>query len=169
MNENETDTIQKMKEFKKKLSTIEYKFTSYILKKMKTREEKRSKNFKQIFEMNSNITNFQNFLSKEENFFKNNEIFNNTLIKNFNEYVVFKKYKRKTIIKNIVIKNLEIIKNVLKEERINDEELIKLNRRFMSKKIRWKKHSIVKISRIYYTKNINIWNILKIKMKNINN
>ena len=58
VSENETDTIQKMKEFKKKLSTIEYEFTSYILKKMKAREEKRLKDFKQTFEMNSNITSF---------------------------------------------------------------------------------------------------------------
>ena len=30
INKNKTDTMQKMKEFKKKLLTIEYKFTSYI-------------------------------------------------------------------------------------------------------------------------------------------
>ena len=40
MSENETDTVQKVKKFKKKLSTIEYEFTLYILKKMKACEEK---------------------------------------------------------------------------------------------------------------------------------
>ena len=136
MSENETDMIQKVKEFKKKLSIIEYEFTSYILKKMRTRKEKRSRDFKQMFEMNLNITSLRNLLSKEENFSENNEIFNNTLIKNFNEYVAFKKHKRKTITRNIAVRNFEIIKNVFKEERMNDEKFIELDRRFMSKKTR---------------------------------
>ena len=136
VSENKTDTIQKVKKFKKKLLTIEYKFTSYILKKMKAREKKRSRDSKQMFEINSNITNFRNFLLKEENLFENNDIFNNTLIKNFNEYVAFKKHKRKTVTRNIAVRNFEIIKNVLKEEKLNDDELIKLDRCLMSKKVR---------------------------------
>ena len=136
MSENETDTIQKVKEFKKKLSTIEYEFTSYILKKMKIREEKRSRDFKQTFEMNSNIINFRNFLLKERSFFENNDVFNNTFIKNFNEYVVFKKHKRKIIIKNIATRNLNILRDVFYDERLNDDDLINIKLRIMFKKVR---------------------------------
>ena len=139
MNENETNTIQKVKEFKKKLSTIEYEFTSYILKKMRAREEKRSKNFKQTFEMNSNITSLRNFLLKEKNLSENNDAFNNTLIKNFNEYVAFKKHKRKIITKNIAARNSDILHDVLYDERLNDDDLINIKLRIMSKKARWRK------------------------------
>ena len=106
---------------------------------MKAREKKRSKDFKQMFEINSNITSFRNLLLKEENFFENNDVFNDTFIKNFNEYVAFKKHKRKIITRNIAVKNLEIIKNILKKEKLNDDKFIELNCRLMSKKARWKK------------------------------
>ena len=86
------------------------------MKKIKIREKKQSKDFKQAFEMNSNIINLRDFLLKEENFFEKNEIFNNTLIKNLNEYVAFKKHKRKTITRNIAIKNFKIIKDMFKKK-----------------------------------------------------
>ena len=136
VSENETNTIQKMKEFKKRLSTIEYEFTLYILKKMKAREKKRSKDFKQTFEMNSNITNLRNLLLKEESFFKNNDVFNNTFIKNFNEYVASKKHKRKIITKNIATRNSNILRDVFYDERLNDDDLIDIKLRIMFKKVR---------------------------------
>ena len=57
---------------------------------------------------------------------------------NFSDYIEnnFKSRKQKTITKNIAVKNLEIIKNVFKEERLNDDKLIKLNRRLMLKEVK---------------------------------
>ena len=59
----------------------------------------------------------------------------------FNNYIEneernFKNHKRKTIMKDIAVRNSKIIKNVFKEERLNDDEFIELNRRFMLKKIK---------------------------------
>ena len=86
--------------------------------------------------MNSNIINFQNFLLKKKSFFKNNDVLNNTFIKNFNEYIAFKKHKRKIIIKNIAIRNSDILRDVFYNERLNDNDLIKIKLRIMFKKVR---------------------------------
>ena len=40
------------------------------------------------------------------------------------------------IIRDIVIRNFEIIKNVFKKEKLNDDEFIKLNRRLMLKEVK---------------------------------
>ena len=53
-----------------------------------------------------------------------------------NEEKKFKNYKRKIIIKDIAIRNFEIIKNVFKEKRLNDDKFIKLNRCFISKEVK---------------------------------
>ena len=56
----------------------------------------------------------------------------------FNDYIKnnFKSHKRKTITKDIVVKNFKIIKNVFKKERLNNDEFIKLNCRLMSKEVK---------------------------------
>ena len=64
---------------------------------------------------------------KEKSFLsENNDVFNNTLIKNFNEYVAFKKHKRKIITKNIVTRNSNILRDVFYDERLNDDDLINI-------------------------------------------
>ena len=40
------------------------------------------------------------------------------------------------ITKDIAVRNFEIIKNVFKEERLNNNEFIKLNCRFMLKEVK---------------------------------
>ena len=136
-NENEKNTIKIVKKFKKNMSKIDFEFISYILKKMLVKKDKRSKNQKNSISTSDCELKF-NILNKILTIIVNSIM--NTF-HDFNDYIKnekknFKNYKRKTIIKNIAVRNLEIIKNVFKEEKLNDDEFIKLNRCFMLKKIK---------------------------------
>ena len=134
---NEKNTIKIVEKFKKNMSKIDFKFTSYILKKMSVKEDKKSKNQKNSIltldcESKSEILNeiLTIIVNSITNIFHD---FNNYIE---NEKKSFKNHKRKTITKNIVVRNFEIIKDVFKKERLNDDKLIKLNRCFMSKEVK---------------------------------
>ena len=137
--EDEKNTIKIVEEFKKNMSKIDFKFTSYILKKMSVKKDKRSRNLKSSIsasdcELKSKVLN--EILTIIANSIIADSI--TSIFHDFSDYIKrnFKNHKRKMITRDIVVRNLEIIKNVLKEEKLNDDELIKLNRRFMLKEVK---------------------------------
>ena len=129
VNVNDINIIQKIIKFKKRLSIIEYEFTLYILKKIRAYEQNPFRDCKQTFETNINVINFQNLLLKK------NDVFNNIIINNINEYIIFKKHKRKIITKNIVMRNLKIFCNTFYDERLNNDNLINIKLRNIFKKV----------------------------------
>ena len=85
---------------------------------------------------------FNNYIKNEEKNFKSHN--RKTITKNNYEKQLRKtipknnseKQLRKTITKNIAIKNLKIIRSVLKIDKLNDDKFIELNRCFISKEVR---------------------------------
>ena len=135
--EDEKNTIKIVEKFKRSISEIDFEFTFYILKKMSVKEDKRSRNQKNSISTSDCELKFK--ILNEILTIIANSITN--IFHDFNDYIKneeknFKNHKRKTITKDIAVKNFKIIKNVFKKKKLNDDELIKLNYCFMLKKIK---------------------------------
>ena len=137
--EDEKNTVKIVEEFKRSMLKIDFEFTSYILKKMSVKENKRSRNQKSSIsasdcELKSKILN--EILTIIADSIIADSI--TSTFHDFSDYIErdFKNHKRKTITRDIVVRNFEIIKDMFKEERLNDDEFIELDRRFMSKEVR---------------------------------
>ena len=136
-NEDEKNTIKIVEEFKKSMSEVDFEFTFYILKKMSVKEDKRLKNQKSSISTSDCELKFE-ILNKILMIIANSIT---NIFHDFNNYIEneeknSKDHKRKMIMRNITVRNFEIIKNMFKEKRLNDDKLIELNRRFMSKEVR---------------------------------
>ena len=136
---DEEDTVKIVGEFKRSMPEVDFGFTPYILKKMSAKGGKRSRGQKGSVSasdcgLEPGVLN--EILAATADSATGTSHDPSDYIEN--EERGPKNHKRKATTRDIAVRNPGITRDVPKEERLDDDGLIELGRRPMSKEARWK-------------------------------